>query len=149
MNPRPLPEDYQFSQLKKCFLFLIAGKRRRSSLFQSLASLASVAFISAMGSATDVAEHRVSSSESESEDGDNFSNVKSPVTFDLSPDSGISTISDQTNMTFEYDDETVSKYGEKKDVDDVSMYFAVLTHSQTTNFRLFQTERLCRRHFQI
>ena len=29
-----------------------------------------------------------------------------------------------------------------------STYY-VLTHYQTTNFRLFQTERVCRRQFQI
>ena len=28
-------------------------------------------------------------------------------------------------------------------------WFLCLTLSQTTNFRLFQTERLCRRHFQV
>ena len=28
-------------------------------------------------------------------------------------------------------------------------HFLILTHYQTTNFRLFQTERVCRRQFQI
>ena len=33
----------------------------------------------------------------------------------------------------------------------ISMYpkLTILTHYQTTNFRLFQTERVCRRQFQI
>ena len=32
---------------------------------------------------------------------------------------------------------------------DLEATFSVLTHYQTTNFRLFQTERVCRRQFQI
>ena len=31
----------------------------------------------------------------------------------------------------------------------VGEHSAILTHYQTTNFRLFQTERVCRRQFQI
>ena len=31
----------------------------------------------------------------------------------------------------------------------LSKHDAYLTHYQTTNFRLFQTERVCRRRFQI
>ena len=30
-----------------------------------------------------------------------------------------------------------------------SMFFSLSTHYQTTNFRLFQTERVCRQQFQI
>ena len=30
-----------------------------------------------------------------------------------------------------------------------SKYFRILTHYQTTNFRLFQTERVCRRQLKL
>ena len=101
-----------------------AGKRRRSSLFSSLTSLASVAFVSAIGNQPDF-EHVSSSSSSEDEDDISpskklpyldsvTSDTSRSVTFSLSqgteetPDtSGID------NDVFTYDDETVSKYQTK------------------------------------
>ena len=40
------------------------------------------------------------------------------------------------------------KLGEKVS-ENIAFFFLYLTHYQTTNSRLFQTERVCRRQFQI
>ncbi|KAH3890347.1 uncharacterized protein LOC127851559 isoform X2 [Dreissena polymorpha] len=108
------------------------GRRRRSSLFQSLTSLASVALVSAMGSRPPNAADRLSSS-SESDDEDmtslpttdggrrqsdcsTASVVLSTEPADL--DYEITVRGDRINGAFNFDDESVSKYDNapKRDV---------------------------------
>lgn len=100
------------------------GRRRRSSLFQSLTSLASVALVSAMGSSPKLAKDEISSSESEDEN----KNVKSVPTLPRADtcesDLGVSfTISPEPedveyeievkgkkNKAFTFDEEDIEKF---------------------------------------
>ena len=116
------------------------GKRRRSSLFSSLTSLASVAFVSAIGNQPDV--DRVSSSSSSEDEDDSSSPPKrlpwlesvgssetsNPVSFTLTPET------DETpatagidNEVFKYDDETIAKFGSK----DIAKATQAITDTQT------------------
>ena len=96
------------------------NKRRRSSLFSSLSSLASVAFASAVGHQPE--PDRVSSSSSSDDEEETISNKRAtwldstttdtstPVTFTLSPEAEETPhTSGVDNEVFRYDDETVSK----------------------------------------
>lgn len=102
----------------------VSGRRRRSSLFQSLTSLASVALVSAMGSATNLEKDNVSGSDSDGDDQKDLDDkidvrnnkavsredsVESGVlSFSVSPESEAPSTG-HANKAFEFDDETISK----------------------------------------
>lgn len=107
--------------------FFLTGRRRRSSLFQSLSSLASVALASAMGSPN---RETVSSSESEDDDKDLDVEVQVKnhkiVSREDSLESGVlsfSTSQDQeeppsgqSNRAFKFDEDTVAQFQQPNSV---------------------------------
>jgi len=100
----------------------ITGRRRRSSLFQSLTSLASVALVSAMGTVPHAEKDNVSSS-SDSEDDQKDMDVqidvknKKTMSREDSMESGVVSYTPnqntpstgQSNRAFQYDEDTLSK----------------------------------------
>jgi len=100
----------------------ITGRRRRSSLFQSLTSLASVALVSAMGTVPQAEKDNVSSS-SDSEDDQKDMDVqidvknKKTMSREDSMESGVVSYTPdqntpstgQSNRAFQYDEDTLSK----------------------------------------
>ena len=126
-------------------MIYFSGKRRRSSLFSSLTSLASVAFVSAIGNQPDV--DRVSSSSSSEDEDDSpsppkrlpwlesvgSSEASNPVSFTLTPETDETPVTAGIdNEVFKYDDETIAKFGSK----DIAKATQTITDTQTNTVRI-------------